>query len=147
MQSRHRPPTPFRFRPPLFRSSHDWSSSSHPASHRMLQVCTLPLDGLDGLSITHKLGAVRDRVKEDTILAGHFQSTRDRFAATAADSPILILHDTVVFTYSRTNVESIGILHKSFTGKTKRGRLHRFTVCGILMHPAWRPQPRDFHLA
>jgi hypothetical protein len=75
-----------------------------------------------------------ERVKEDTILAGHFQSTRDRFAATATDSPILILHDTTEFTYSRTDVESIGILHKSFTGKMKRGRRHHFTVCGILMH-------------
>lgn len=75
-----------------------------------------------------------DRVKEDRILTGHFQSTRDRFAATRADSPILILHDTTEFTYSRTDVESIGILHKSFTGKMKRGRLHHFTVCGILMH-------------
>jgi hypothetical protein len=75
-----------------------------------------------------------ERVKEDTILAGHFQSTRDRFAANATDGPILILHDTTEFTYSRTDVESIGILHKSFTGKMKRGRLHHFTVCGILMH-------------
>jgi hypothetical protein len=75
-----------------------------------------------------------ERVKEDMILAGHFQSTRDRFAATDTDSPILILHDTTEFTYSRTDVESIGVLHKSFTGKMKRGRLHHFTVCGILMH-------------
>jgi hypothetical protein len=75
-----------------------------------------------------------ERVKEDTILAGHFQSTRDRFAETDTDSPILILHDTTEFTYSRTDVEPIGILHKSFTGKMKRGRLHHFTVCGILMH-------------
>jgi Transposase DNA-binding len=75
-----------------------------------------------------------ERVKEDTILAGHFQATRDRFAATDTDSPILILHDTTEFTYSRTDVESIGILHKSFTGKMKRGRPHHFTVCGILMH-------------
>jgi hypothetical protein len=75
-----------------------------------------------------------ERVKEDTILAGHFQSTRDRFAATDTDSRILILHDTTEFTYSRTDVEPIGILHKSFTGKMKRGRLHHFTVCGILMH-------------
>jgi hypothetical protein len=74
------------------------------------------------------------RVKEDTILAGHFQSTRDRFAATDADSPILILHDTTEFTYSRTDVEAIGILHKSFTGKMRRGRLQHFTVRGILMH-------------
>lgn len=75
-----------------------------------------------------------DRVKEDTILAGHFQSTRDRFAATEGDSPILILHDTTEFTFSRRDVESIGMLNKSFTGKSKRGRMQHFTVCGILMH-------------
>src|SRR6478672_4808375 len=75
-----------------------------------------------------------ERVKEDTILAGHFHSTRGRFAATDRDSPVLILHDTTEFTYSRTDVESIGILHKSFTGRMERGRPHHFTVCGILMH-------------
>lgn len=75
-----------------------------------------------------------ERVKEETILAGHFHSTRDRFAATNSDSPVLILHDTTEFTYSRTDVEPIGILHKSFTGKMERGRPHHFTVCGILMH-------------
>ena len=53
-----------------------------------------------------------ERVKEETILAGHFHSTRGRFAATDRDSPVLILHDTTEFTYSRTDVESIGILHK-----------------------------------
>jgi hypothetical protein len=55
-------------------------------------------------------------------------------AETDTASPVLILHDTTESTYSRTDVESIGILHKSFTGKMKRGRLHHFTVCGILMH-------------
>jgi transposase-like protein len=75
-----------------------------------------------------------ERVKGDTILAGHFHSTRDRFTATNSDSPVLILHDTTEFTYSRTDVEPIGILHKSFTGRMERGRPHHFTVCGILMH-------------
>src|ERR1700676_4381832 len=37
-----------------------------------------------------------ERVSEEDILGGHFQSTRDRFAA--ADGPILILHDTTEFT-------------------------------------------------
>ena len=87
-----------------------------------------------------------ERVKEDTILAGHFQSTRDRFAATDADSPILILHDTTEFTYSRTDVESIGILNKSFTGKMKRGRLQHFTVCGILMHSSLAVTPEGLPL-
>jgi hypothetical protein len=72
------------------------------------------------------------RVKEQMILEGHFQSTRSRFAATRA--PILVLHDTTEFTYSRSEKETIGILNKSFTGRVKRGRPQHFTVCGILMH-------------
>jgi hypothetical protein len=72
------------------------------------------------------------RVKEHMILEGHFQSTRRRFAATRA--PILVLHDTTEFTYSRSETEGIGILNKSFTGRAKRGRPQHFTVCGILMH-------------
>src|SRR5438270_5380430 len=36
------------------------------------------------------------RVNEEAILAGHFQATQSRFAAT--DAPILILHDTTEFT-------------------------------------------------
>ncbi len=39
-----------------------------------------------------------DRVSEAEILAGHFQATRDRFAAT--DGPILVLHDTTEFSFS-----------------------------------------------
>jgi hypothetical protein len=71
------------------------------------------------------------KVREHAILAGHFQSTRERFSATT--EPVLILHDTTEFTYSRTNTESIGILNKSFTG-AKKGRAQHFTVCGISMH-------------
>src|ERR1700693_4690210 len=40
-----------------------------------------------------------DRVSEADILAGHFQSTRDRFLAT--DGLIFVLHDTTEFTYQR----------------------------------------------
>ena len=40
-----------------------------------------------------------DRVSEADILAGHFQSTRDRVAAT--DGLVLVLHDTTEFTYQR----------------------------------------------
>ena len=40
-----------------------------------------------------------DRVNEADILAGHFQSTRDR--AAAAEGLIFVLHDTTEFTYQR----------------------------------------------
>ena len=39
------------------------------------------------------------RVNEGDILAGHFQSTHERFAAT--DSTVLVLHDTTEFNYRR----------------------------------------------
>jgi hypothetical protein len=65
------------------------------------------------------------------ILAGHFQSTRERFAAT--DGPILVLHDTTEFSYTRESKDAIGILYKSCGRKDKEGRPRLHTVCGILM--------------
>jgi hypothetical protein len=66
------------------------------------------------------------------ILAGHFQATRERFAAT--DGPILVLHDTTEFSYTRESKQAIGVLHRPFAGKDKDGRPRFHTVCGILMH-------------
>jgi len=66
------------------------------------------------------------------ILAGHFQATRDRFAAT--DGPVLVLHDTTEFSYTRESKEAIGILYKSCGRKDKDGRPRLHTLCGILMH-------------
>ena len=72
------------------------------------------------------------RVDEATILAGHFQATRERFESAAG--AILVLHDTTEFSYSRESTEPIGILHKSFAGMDKKGRPRLHTVCGISMH-------------
>jgi hypothetical protein len=72
------------------------------------------------------------KVREPMILVGHFQSTRERFSAT--NEPVLILHDTTEFTYSRNAPKAIGFLHKSFAGRNKAGRPRHVTVCGILMH-------------
>src|SRR6266498_5750337 len=46
-----------------------------------------------------------DRVSEADILAGHFQSTRDR-AAVAAEGLVLVLHDTTEFSYQREKSEA-----------------------------------------
>jgi len=73
-----------------------------------------------------------DRVSEADILAGHFQSTRERFVA--HDGPVLILHDTTEFTYHRDDVAAIGVLHDSIAGRDKRGQLRHVTICGISMH-------------
>ena len=72
------------------------------------------------------------RVNETAILAGHFQATRQRFAAT--EGPVLILHDTTEFSYTRESKEVIGILYKVCGRKDKNGRPRLHTVCGILMH-------------
>ena len=73
-----------------------------------------------------------DRVSEIDILAGHFQSTRDRTAASSG--PILVLHDTTEFTYQRDKPGSIGLTYSVNSGRDKAGRVRTHTVCGILMH-------------
>ncbi len=73
-----------------------------------------------------------DRVSEADILAGHFQSTRDRTATTK--SPVLVLHDTTEFSYQREDVDAIGITKAINSGRDKAGRVRAHTVCGILMH-------------
>ncbi|MGA9208649.1 MAG: transposase DNA-binding-containing protein, partial [Terriglobales bacterium] len=74
-----------------------------------------------------------DRVSEAEILAGHFQATRERFAA--VQGPVLLLHDTTEFSFTRENAEAIGLTHKVAKGhKDERGRQRMHTVCGILMH-------------
>jgi Transposase DNA-binding len=62
-----------------------------------------------------------DRVSEADILAGHFQSTRDRTVAT--DGPVLVLHDTTEFTYQRESTDAIGITKSINSGRDKAGRL------------------------
>src|SRR5438128_1896037 len=47
-----------------------------------------------------------DRVDEQAILAGHFESTRERVHASAG--PLLILQDTTEFSYKRDAPEQIG---------------------------------------
>lgn len=73
-----------------------------------------------------------DRVSESDILAGHFQSTRERRIATGG--PVLVLHDTTEFSYQRENSDAIGITKSINSGRDKAGRLRSHTVCGILMH-------------
>jgi hypothetical protein len=73
-----------------------------------------------------------DRVSEAEILAGHFQSTRAR--AAASDGPILVLHDTTEFSYQRERPEAIGLTYTVNSGRDKAGRSRLHTVCGVLMH-------------
>lgn len=81
-----------------------------------------------------------DRVSEQEILAGHFQATQTRFAAT--DGPILVLHDTTEFSFTRSDSQAIGQTHKVASGqKNKAGRQRMHTVCGILMHSSLAVTP------
>ena len=73
-----------------------------------------------------------ERVTEADILAGHFQSTRERFVAT--DGPVLVLQDTTEFNYEREDPRLIGSTMRVNSGRDKAGRLRHHTVCGILMH-------------
>src|SRR5260370_859587 len=73
-----------------------------------------------------------DRVGEADILAGHFQSTRDRAAAT--DGLVLMLHDTTEFSYQREKSEAIGITKSINSRRDKAGRLRSHTVGGLLIH-------------
>jgi len=73
-----------------------------------------------------------DRVSEEEILAGHFQSTRDRIAANGG--PLLVLHDTTEFSFQREKPDAIGLTYRINSGRDKAGRLRSHTVCGILMH-------------
>lgn len=73
-----------------------------------------------------------DRINEAEILAGHFLSTRGRFAAT--EGPILVLQDTTEFSYQRERPERIGQTCRVNSGKDKASRDRMHTVCGLLMH-------------
>jgi hypothetical protein len=73
-----------------------------------------------------------DRVNEAEILAGHFEATHNRCAAT--DGPILILHDTTEFSFKRDDIAAIGITRKGVILPHAGGRLRHYAACGILMH-------------
>jgi len=73
-----------------------------------------------------------DRVNEKDILAGHFQSTRQRFMNSRSEEPVLVLHDTTEFSFHRSDISKIGKLTRHVGTKTRPTLNH--TVCGIPMH-------------
>ena len=77
------------------------------------------------------------RVGEDDILAGHFQSTRDRFRST--HGLILVLHDTTEFSFRREHPELIGNI-KLLAGRQNRGKS---TVLYNVWHPDAFESSRD----
>jgi hypothetical protein len=73
-----------------------------------------------------------DRVSDEEILRGHFQSTGSRFAA--AVGPILVIQDTTEFSYQRERPDQVGLTNRVNSGQDKSGRYRMHTVCGLLMH-------------
>lgn len=73
------------------------------------------------------------RVNEADILAGHFDATGERIAATH-EAPVLMLHDTTEFSWQRESAQAVGVLGKTNSGRDAEGRVRQHTVCGILMH-------------
>lgn len=72
------------------------------------------------------------KVEEGDILAGHFEATKGRYAA--SEGPILVLQDTTEFTYQRRDPHEVGFTKSVNSGRDKSGRLRHHAVCGILMH-------------
>jgi transposase-like protein len=72
------------------------------------------------------------RVSEEDILAGHFQSTADRFRST--QGLVLVLHDTTEFSFRREHPEPIGSVGVVGGRRDRTGQAQFYTTCGMLMH-------------
>jgi hypothetical protein len=73
-----------------------------------------------------------ERVNEGEILAGHFQSTRNR--AAGAGERVFVIHDTTEFSFQREDPKPVGITRTVNRGQYKERGPSSHTVCGILMH-------------
>jgi Transposase DNA-binding len=73
-----------------------------------------------------------ERFGEDAILAGHFQATASRFAATAG--PVLVVQDTTGFSFRWAKPETIGAIGRVPIGRDRNGNPRTYTQCGLLMH-------------
>lgn len=73
------------------------------------------------------------RVNESEILFSHFINSKQRI--TENNNPVLILHDTSEFTYSRKKPEKIGYISKNTTLNSIKSQIPiEYKVCGVLMH-------------
>jgi len=72
------------------------------------------------------------RVSAEQILAGHFQSTRDRLPR--GEEMILVLHDTTELSYKREDAAAVGMISKGAIVRDKKGQPLFFTTCGICQH-------------
>ena len=90
--------------------------------------------GLPGLG-QHEGGLslpLNERFGEDAILAGHFQATASRFAATTG--LVLVVQDTTEFSFRGAKPETIGAIGRVPIGRDRNGNPRTYTQCGLLMH-------------
>jgi hypothetical protein len=73
-----------------------------------------------------------ERFGEDAILAGHFQATAGRFAATTG--LVLVVQDTTEFSFRWAKPETIGAIGRMPIGRDRNGKPRTYTQCGLLMH-------------
>lgn len=73
-----------------------------------------------------------ERFGEDAILAGHFQATASRFAATTG--LVLVVQDTTEFSFRWARPETIGAIGRVPIGRDRNGNPRTYTQCGLLMH-------------
>jgi hypothetical protein len=76
-----------------------------------------------------------ERFGEDAILAGHFQATASRFAATAG--LVLVVQDTTEFSFRWAKPETIGAIGRVPIGRDRNGSPRAYTQCGLLMHTSF----------
>src|SRR5947209_3657118 len=72
------------------------------------------------------------RIREEEILSGHFEATRERLPR--AEVPVLVLHDTTEFTYKRDDMAAVGLVSKTSRRKDQHGQPVYFTTCGVCLH-------------
>jgi hypothetical protein len=85
-----------------------------------------------------------ERFGEDAILAGHFQATAMRFAATAG--PVLVVQDTTEFSFRWARPETIGAISRVPIGRDRNGNPRTYTQCGLLMHTSFVVTPEGLPL-
>lgn len=86
-----------------------------------------------------------ERVDESQILAGHFQKTQERMLE--CEGPVLVLHDTTEFSYSREHPERVGYTRKLPASERVRAAFgDQVKACGILMHASLAITPEGLPL-
>jgi hypothetical protein len=76
-----------------------------------------------------------ERFGEDAILAGHFEATASRFAATTG--LVLVVQDTTEFSFRWARPETIGAIGRMPIGRDRNGNPRTYTQCGLLMHSSF----------